>query len=117
MDLCAESVCNLSSYVPVQVVITYCYSFRMESTLGVKCDFIFALRIQISEFYLLHTSYRHSLEHLQSALSEKKGEHKRYFFFSCVRKCLIAVIDVFDRLWSVGHVFDSSAYIVIRTHD
>ena len=64
----------------------------MESTLGVKYDLILALRIHIFE-NLLETFYRHVLEYLQSARSEKKWE-KNVFFLR--KRLVLAIIDLFE---------------------
>ena len=76
----------------------------MESTLGVKHDLMLMLALGSRIFeYLRETFYGHALEHLQSAGSEK-NEKKRFF----LRKRL-AVIDLYEGLWSLGHVFATSA--------
>ena len=69
----------------------------MESTLGVKCDLMLALRSQIFEKSGT-LFYRHALEYLQSARSEnKRGKTQP-------RKRL-AIVDLFEGLWSVGTRF------------
>ena len=67
--------------------------------MGVKCDFILVPRSQFFE-YLRETLYKHALEHLEVARSEKKKE-KRVFF---LRKHL-AVIDLLEGLSLVGTYF------------
>ena len=70
----------------------------MESALGVKYDLTLALRTQILE-YLRETLYRHALEYLQLARSEKKKK-KSYgnawpLLFNLLKACA----------WSVGTRF------------
>ena len=74
-------------------------TFSMKSTSGVKCDLILAVRSQI-----LNTCVKPFTDMPWSTCSrlvqKKKGKH--FFFF--VRKCL-AIIDLFEGLWSVGTRF------------
>ena len=65
--------------------------FSVYSILGVKFDLILVLRSRFVE-YLRETLYKHALEHLEAARSEKKVAR-----FSCYGKCL-TIIDVFERL-------------------
>ena len=46
--------------------------FGVYSILGVGCDLILVLRSKLFE-YLPEPLYKHALEHLEAALSEKKG--------------------------------------------
>ena len=67
------------------------------STLGVKHDLILSLRSQI--FERLRETFRHALEYLQLARSEKNEKNARF-----LQKHLI-IIDLFEGLWSVGTRF------------
>ena len=68
----------------------------MESALGLKYDLILVLRSQIFES-LRETFYRHALEFLQRARSDSYGILR------------LAIIDLFEGLWSVGTCFAASA--------
>ena len=76
--------------------------FSVYSILGVKFDLILVLRSRFVE-YLRETLYKHALEHLEAARSEKQR-----FFFSSYGKLLtiIGLLKACD--WS-GHIFGASA--------
>ena len=63
----------------------------MYSILGVKFNFVLVLRSQFFEF-LRETLYKHALEHLKAA-----GSEKRAIFFSSYSKCL-PIIDLSEGL-------------------
>ena len=65
--------------------------------MGVKHDLILSLRSQI--FERLRETFRHALEYLQLARSEKNEKNARF-----LQKHLI-IIDLFEGLWSVGTRF------------
>ena len=88
-------LCVVALYFEVTIIP----SFSMGATLGVKYDVILVLRSQIFE-YLRETFYRHALEYLEPARSEKKKKEKKIF----LRKHL-TIADLFEGLWSVGTRF------------
>ena len=69
----------------------------MESTLDVNDDLMLALRSQIFEKSGT-LFYRHALEYLQSARSEKKEEEK-------ILLKRLTIIDPFGGLWLMGKRF------------
>ena len=64
--------------------------------MGVKHALILALRSQIFE-YLAETFYRHALEYLKPARSEREWGKYMYVFLLGKR---LTTIDLFEGLWS-----------------
>ena len=85
--------------VRFRIVIAW---FQCSLDFGVKCGLLLVLRSQFFE-YLRETGYKHALEHLEAARSQKKMGGKNAFLRR--KRLRVTIIDLFEGLWLVGTHF------------